>query len=97
MINNLRFVTGDIPNSCKIVAHLPFEAADFNMLNRLKNSVIMPIEEDSDVGKIKKTISVNTDKVKPFLQLTLDNRLKSLPKPNPNNEYVKTLRGIHER
>jgi hypothetical protein len=64
------------------IVELTFLTAYFNMRNRLNDSLKMPIEEHSDVSKIKKTLNVNTDKVKQFLQHTLDNWPDSFPEPN---------------
>ncbi len=68
------------------IVELTFLTAYFNMRNRLNDSLNMPIEEQSDVSKIKKTLSVNTDKVKQFLQHTLDNWPDSFPEPNPDDK-----------
>ncbi|MEQ8193033.1 MAG: hypothetical protein RIB59_00950 [Rhodospirillales bacterium] len=42
------------------------------------------VEPESDVGKIKKTKKVDTDKLKRYLQHVLDNWPDSFPEPNPD-------------
>lgn len=66
------------------IVELTFISGMFNMLNRFMDSLHVPLEDQSDVNKIKKSVMVNTDKLKEYFQFVLDNWPEQFPEPNPD-------------
>mgnify|MGYP001386129257 FL=1 len=56
----------------------------FNFFNRLTDSLKIPVEEKDEVDKIKRSVRLNPDKVKSYLQTTVENWPESFPEPNPD-------------
>jgi len=56
----------------------------FNFFNRLTDSLKIPVEEKGEVDKIKRSVRLNPDKVKSYLQTTVENWPESFPEPNPD-------------
>jgi hypothetical protein len=56
----------------------------FNFFNRLTDSLQIPVEEKDEVDKIKRSVRLNPDKVKSYLQTTVENWPESFPEPNPD-------------
>ncbi|MFC1491951.1 carboxymuconolactone decarboxylase family protein [Nitrospinota bacterium] len=50
--------------------------------NRLMDSFQIPIEEEADVNKIKKSVRVNPDKMKAYLETLLANWPSEFPEPD---------------
>ena len=68
------------------IVELTFASGYFNMRNRFNDSLQIPIEPHEGDGQIKqKTLSVNTDKLKAYLQYVVDNWPEEFPKPNPDD------------
>jgi hypothetical protein len=67
------------------IVELTFASGYFNMRNRFNDSLQIPIEPHEGDGQIKqKTLSVNTDKLKNYLQYVLDNWPEEFPEPHPD-------------
>ena len=56
----------------------------FNFFNRLADSLKIPVEEKDEIDKIKRSVRLNPDKVKSYLQTTVENWPESFPEPNPD-------------
>ncbi len=68
------------------IVELTFASGYFNMRNRFNDSLQIPIEPHSGDGQIKqKTLAVNTDKLKAYLQYVVDNWPDEFPEPNPDD------------
>jgi hypothetical protein len=59
-------------------------ACFFNFFNRLTDSLQIPIEDQSDVDKIKRSVRLDPAKVKNYLETTIENWPESFPEPNPD-------------
>jgi hypothetical protein len=59
-------------------------ACFFNFFNRLTDSLQIPIEDQSDVDKIKRSVRLDPEKVKNYLETTIENWPESFPEPNPD-------------
>ena len=64
------------------VVDLTLIACFFNMFNRVTDSLQIPVEEESEVNKIKKSVRLDPEKVKNYLQTTVENWPDSFPEPN---------------
>jgi hypothetical protein len=56
----------------------------FNMFNRLVDSLHVPIEGQSEVDKIKSSVSLDPEKVKRYLETLVATWPSSFPQPNPD-------------
>jgi hypothetical protein len=56
----------------------------FNFFNRLMDSLDVPVEPQVEVDKIKTSVNLDPDKVKSYLETTIENWPTSFPKPNPD-------------
>jgi len=59
-------------------------ACFFNMFNRLTDSLGIPVEEQGEIDKIKKSVRLDPEKVKKYLATTVENWPESFPEPNPD-------------
>ncbi len=66
------------------VVDLTMIACFFNFFNRLTDSLKVPIEIQSEVDKIKSSVSLDPDKVKNYLEITLQDWPAEFPAPNPD-------------
>ena len=58
--------------------------AYFNMNNRFIDSLKIPIEHETEVQKIKSSVTLDPSKVRQYLQTILDNWPEEFPEPNPD-------------
>ena len=56
----------------------------FNMFNRLVDSLMVPIEVQADVDKIKTSVNLDPAKVKAYLHTLVETWPNSFPQPNPD-------------
>lgn len=68
----------------KEMVDLTLIACFFNFFNRLTDSLHIPIEDQSDVDKIKRSVRLDPEKVKNYLETTIENWPESFPEPNPD-------------
>ena len=54
----------------------------FNFFNRLMDSLDVPVEPQDEVDKIKTSVNLDPDKVKSYLETTIENWPTSFPEPN---------------
>ncbi len=54
------------------------------MMNRFMDSFGIPIEDEGEVNKIRKSVRGNPDKMKAYLQSLIDNWPEDFPEPNPD-------------
>ena len=54
----------------------------FNMFNRITDSLGIPVEQQGEVDKIKKSVRLDPEKVKNYLETTVVNWPDSFPEPN---------------
>lgn len=58
----------------------------FNLRNRFTDSLRIPLEPEFGEDKVKKkSVKVNTDKLKRYLQFVVDNWPEEFPDPNPDD------------
>lgn len=67
-------------NQAEIV-ELTLMSAFFNMFNRFMDSLRIPVEEQGEVDKIKRSLMLDPGKVRAYLQTVLDNWPESFPDP----------------
>jgi hypothetical protein len=56
----------------------------FNFFNRLTDSLQIPVEEQGEVDKIKRSVRLDPEKVKTYLSTTVENWPENFPEPNPD-------------
>ena len=66
------------------LVELTLMSAFFNLFNRVMDSLKVPIEIQSEVDKIKRSVHLDPDKVRAYLQTLLDNWPEEFPSPNPD-------------
>ena len=54
------------------------------MNNRFIDSLKIPIEHETEVQKIKSSVTLDPSKVRQYLQTILDNWPEEFPEPNPD-------------
>ncbi len=54
------------------------------MMNRFMDSFGIPIEEEGEVNKIKKSVRGDPQKMKAYLQSLIDNWPEAFPEPHPD-------------
>ncbi len=64
------------------IVDLTMICAYFNMNNRIQDSLRIPIEEQSEVNKIKKSVRTNTDALKSYLETIVANWPDKFPEPD---------------
>ena len=55
------------------------------MMNRFMDSFGIPIEDEGEVAKIKKSVRGDHRKMKAYLQALIDNWPETFPEPNPDD------------
>ena len=66
------------------IIELTLMSGFFNLFNRLTDSLHVPVEAQDEVDKIKKSVDLDPDKVKTYLQTTLDTWPETFPEPKPD-------------
>ncbi len=64
------------------IVDLTMICAYFNMNNRVQDSLRIPIEEQSEVNKIKGSIRADTDALKSYLETIVANWPDEFPEPD---------------
>ena len=64
------------------VVDLTLICAYFNMNNRVQDSLRIPIEEQSEVNKIKKSVRTNTGALKAYLETVIRDWPDEFPEPD---------------
>lgn len=64
------------------IVDLTMICAYFNMNNRVQDSLRIPIEEKSEVNKIKRSVRANTDALKSYLETMVANWPDEFPEPD---------------
>ena len=63
------------------IVELTLMSAFFNMFNRLMDSLQIPVEVQSEVDKIKRSLNLDPEKVRTYLQTVLANWPARFPEP----------------
>ena len=71
-------------NNTELV-ELTIICGQFNFRNRFMDSLRIPLEEQKDVNKIQKSVNLDPETVRNYLQLVLDKWPKEFPKVNPDD------------
>lgn len=66
------------------MVELTLISAFFNLFNRVMDSLKIPVEVQSEVDKIQRSLHLDPDKVRAYLQTLLDNWPETFPTPNPD-------------
>lgn len=66
------------------VVELTLMSGFFNLFNRLTDSLKVPIELQGEVDKIQRSLHLDPNKVRTYLQTLLDNWPDEFPEPNPD-------------
>lgn len=74
-------------NDAEIV-ELTLMSAFFNMFNRFMDSLRIPVEVQAEVDKIKRSLNLDPEKVRDYLQTVLDNWPESFPAPGNTTREV---------
>lgn len=53
----------------------------FNLVNRFQDSLQVQLEDEDEVNKIKKSVQVDTDKLKSYVSEIIDDWPKEFPEP----------------
>ena len=66
------------------VIELTLMSGFFNLFNRLTDSLHIPIEEQAEVDKIKRSVNLDPTKVKKYLDMLVKDWPSDVPGPNPD-------------
>ena len=66
------------------VIELTLMSGFFNLFNRLTDSLHIPIEDQAEVDKIKRSVNLDPLKVKNYLAMLVDHWPSDVPGPNPD-------------
>jgi len=58
----------------------------FNMFNRFMDSLHIPVEDETEVDKIKRSVQVDPENVRGYLQTLLDEWPDEFPEPAPESD-----------
>jgi hypothetical protein len=64
------------------IVELTLICSFFNFFNRVMDSLDVPVEEQLEIDKIKKSVRLNPEKVKEYLETTIINWPTSFPEPS---------------
>ena len=64
------------------MVELTLMSAFFNMFNRFMDSLHIPLEVQGEVDKIKRSLDLDPEKVRTYLQTVLDEWPEEFPTPN---------------
>jgi hypothetical protein len=67
------------------IVELTLMCAYFNMFNRVMDSLNVPLENEFEIDKIKRSVRVDPERVRQYLQTLLDNWPDEFPEPGPDN------------
>jgi hypothetical protein len=67
------------------IVELTLMSGYFNMFNRVMDSLNVPLENEFEVDKIKRSIRVEPERVRQYLQTLLDNWPDAFPEPAPDS------------
>ncbi len=66
------------------VIELTLMSGFFNLFNRLTDSLHIPIEDQAEVDKIKRSVNLDPLKVKNYLDMLVNDWPTDVPGPNPD-------------
>ena len=66
------------------VVELTLMSGFFNLFNRLTDSLHIPIENQAEVDKIKRSVNLDPAKVKTYLGMLVNDWPSNVPGPNPD-------------
>ena len=66
------------------IVELTLISGFFNLFNRVMDSLKIPVEVQSEVDKIQRSLHLDPDKVRTYLQTLLDNWPETFPSPHPD-------------
>jgi len=64
------------------IVELTLICSFFNFFNRVMDSLDVPVEEQLEIDKIKKSVRLNPEKVKEYLETIIINWPTSFPEPS---------------
>ncbi len=68
------------------IVELTLMSGFFNMFNRFMDSLHVPIEDETEVDKIKRSVRVDPERVRGYLEKFLADWPDSFPEPAPDRE-----------
>jgi hypothetical protein len=66
------------------VIELTLMSGYFNFFNRITDSLQIPIEEESEVNKIKRSVNLDPEKLRSYIQTMLESWPSDIPGPKPD-------------
>lgn len=66
------------------VIELTLMSGYFNLFNRITDSLQVPIEEQGEVDKIKRSVNLDPEKLRSYMKAMLDSWPSAIPGPNPD-------------
>ncbi|MEK9678723.1 MAG: hypothetical protein VW169_10075 [Rhodospirillaceae bacterium] len=66
------------------VIELTLMSGYFNLFNRITDSLQVPIEEQGEVDKIKRSVNLDPEKLRFYMKTMLDSWPSAIPGPNPD-------------
>jgi len=68
------------------VVELTLMSGMFNMFNRFMDSLKIPLEIQGEIDKIQRSLHLDPDRVRKYLEAVLENWPTDFPKPEPETE-----------
>lgn len=68
------------------ILELTMMSGYFNFYNRLVDSLRIPLEDQSEVDKIKRGVRMEPERIRAYLQTVLDNWPTEFPEPAPDGD-----------
>ncbi len=68
------------------IVELTLMCGFFNMFNRFTDSLHVPAEDEAEVDKIKRSVRVDPDRVRGYLESLLDHWPPAFPDPAPDSD-----------
>ncbi len=68
------------------IVELTLMCGYFNMFNRFTDSLHIPVEEEAEVDKIKRSVRVDPDRVRGYLETLLAHWPAAFPDPAPDSD-----------
>ncbi len=66
------------------VIELTLMSGYFNLFNRITDSLQIPIEEEGEVNKIKRSVNLDPEKLRSYMKTMLESCPSDIPGPNPD-------------
>ncbi len=68
------------------IVELTLMCGFFNMFNRFTDSLHVPVEDEAEIDKIKRSVRVDPERVRGYLEKLLADWPDSFPEPAPDRE-----------